>query len=455
MSQQPRKFKTMITTSTNSSDSLDTSTVNLSDTNNPMMYSTISGGSVHNPSAPDTPGPQGSPGLNSNDNNATIPKLTLDEAISLIPIGIFHLRLLTLCGLSFCADAMEVSLLAFMSVCAGVEWHLSNAVIASITAAVFVGQFFGGLFWGPVADHIGRRKSFVAIITIISCAGVISGFSPDYQSLILFRFICGFGVGGLTVPFDLLAEFMPNDIRGAYLMKMEYFWCAGSMFVTGVAWLVLSQYGWRTLTFITAIPVILVSAISYFYLPESPRWLMEKGRVRDAERVIKDAIILAGGEQCQFVLVDASIHAPASNAGYGGTMGTDLAVMEGGNDDNHNIERESNGDGDGDDEMSTIDFGNNSNNTSTEKGTTTTTTTKGAYPGTATGNKGISTTTTTTNESSVEPQRGPRRMDNGIPTAATTTSFVDMVKMHYNMYSVLLQPHNVGYSYILWWAWFT
>ena len=189
---------------------------------------------MHNDSSsPDTPGHQSSPSNDHNNNNTNIPKLTLEEAISLIPIGIFHMRLLTLCGLSFCADAMEVSLLAFMSVCAGVEWHLSNAIIASITAAVFVGQFFGGLFWGPVADHIGRRKSFVAIITIISGAGVISGFSPNYQSLILFRFICGFGVGGLTVPFDLLAEFMPNDIRGAYLMKMEYFWCSGSMFVTG------------------------------------------------------------------------------------------------------------------------------------------------------------------------------------------------------------------------------
>ena len=219
---------------------------------------------------------------------------SIETVLEEIPIGMFHWRLLFLCGISFCADAMEVTLLAFMSTCAGVEWDLTDGQMASITSAVFLGQFVGGLFWGTFADIYGRRKSFLLTITIISGAGILSGFSPNYVFLLLMRGIVGFGVGGLTVPFDLLAEFIPAEVRGEYLMKMEYFWTMGSLFVAGMAWICLTQYGWRTLTFISAVPVCIASIISYYFLPESPRWLLETGRTKEAEKILKEAIIFNG-----------------------------------------------------------------------------------------------------------------------------------------------------------------
>jgi MFS family permease len=60
--------------------------------------------------------------------------------------------------------------------------------------------------------------------------------SPDYTTLVIFRGIVGFGVGGCTVPFDLLAEFLPNSHRGQFLMNIEYFWTLGCIFVVGFAW---------------------------------------------------------------------------------------------------------------------------------------------------------------------------------------------------------------------------
>jgi len=184
--------------------------------------------------------------------------------------------------------------LAFISQCAGAEWGLDYAKVASITAAVFAGEFIGGLFWGPVADQYGRRKGFMLAVAIISMAGIFSGASPNYPTLIFLRATCGFGVGGLTIPFDLLAEFMPAERRGEFLMKMEYFWTGGSMFVTGLAWMVLSSEGWRVLTYATAIPVIVASIFSISLLPESPRWLMEKGHVAEAEKVLLEAAEVNG-----------------------------------------------------------------------------------------------------------------------------------------------------------------
>ena len=219
-----------------------------------------------------------------------IRRLTIDEAIDNIPIGLFHYRLLALCGSSFLADAAEVNLLAFVSVCAGVDWNLPSAQIASITSSVFAGQFFGGLFWGPVADYIGRKKAFQLVVTIISVCGFCSSFSPNYFTLIILRMMAGFGIGGLTVPFDLLAEFVPSKKRGEYLMKMEYFWTLGSLFVSSMAWALLSKYGWRTLTMINSTPTIIVSIIGACFIPESPRWLLEVGRKEEAVAAVRSAM---------------------------------------------------------------------------------------------------------------------------------------------------------------------
>ncbi len=231
-------------------------------------------------------------------------KMTVDQAIDAIPIGLFHYRLLALCGSSFLADAAEVNLLAFVSVCAGVDWGLESSQIASITSSVFAGQFFGGLFWGPVADYIGRKKAFQLVVTIISVCGFCSAWSPNYPTLIVLRMMAGFGIGGLTVPFDLLAEFVPSKRRGEYLMKMEYFWTLGSLFVSSMAWVILPRYSWRVLTMLNSAPTIIVSLIGAWLLPESPRWLLEVGRNEEAKEAVIAAMAVNGYEMPDFDLVE-------------------------------------------------------------------------------------------------------------------------------------------------------
>ena len=216
------------------------------------------------------------------------PSRSLDEIMDLIPVGRYHYMLLILAGLAFASDAMEVNILYFTSHCAAVEWNLTSAEEASIISVVFGGQLIGNLFWGIISDMKGRRKTFLAAFWIIAIAGFLSGLSPTYGVLLVLRFIVGFGIGGSPIPFDLLAELLPRAMRGKYLVYIEFWWTFGTIFVTGLAWLILSSSGWRTLIYVTAAPVTLSCIISYFYLPESPRWLLTKGRVKEAETVLKN-----------------------------------------------------------------------------------------------------------------------------------------------------------------------
>lgn len=95
----------------------------------------------------------------------------------------------------------------------------------------------------------------ILFCSFIAIGGVLSAFAPSYYWLIMFRSCVGFGVGGVYVPFDLLAEFLPPARRGKFLIYIEFFWTFGSLMVAGLAWLLLPSFGWRVLTFVTAIPV--------------------------------------------------------------------------------------------------------------------------------------------------------------------------------------------------------
>jgi len=74
---------------------------------------------------------------------------------------------------------------------------------------------------------------------------------------------------------------------------MVAFWTFGSMYVNAAAWLTLSSYGWRFLALLAAVPVAITAAVSFYYLPESPRWLITKGRAAEAERIISLAAVSA------------------------------------------------------------------------------------------------------------------------------------------------------------------
>lgn len=255
-----------------------------------------------------TTGRRPSPSRSSRGNTPKAPSgpvgISLDDALENGKLGLFQYRLLLLCGLAFMCDALEVGLLSFIATCAGDEWGLSMGKRASITGAMFIGTLFGSLFWGLYAETKGRKIAFLLVCCNISLGGILSGFAPSYPWLLLSSAFVGFGIGGASIPFDLLAEFLPSAHRGRFLIYIEYFWTIGSLFVAGVAWMILSSWGWRALTFITAVPVTLNSFFSFIYLPESPKWLLTKGRKREAEEIVRMAAATNGQDLGSFYLLD-------------------------------------------------------------------------------------------------------------------------------------------------------
>mmetsp|Transcript_9188 Transcript_9188/g.19611 ORF Transcript_9188/g.19611 Transcript_9188/m.19611 type:complete len:522 (+) Transcript_9188:142-1707(+) len=219
--------------------------------------------------------------------------IKIDDAIESIGMGGFQRRVLIAAGLCFTADATEIMLLSFLSLTLQSEWDLTARQTANMTACVFAGSLVGTLTLGYLGDHYGRRPAFLMSCAIISIFGVLTAFATGYESLLGIRFMVGFGVGGLTVPFDIFAEFLPTTHRGKHLLVIEYFWTMGSLMTPLFAYLTL-ETSWRFFVILCAVPCIISGIMGICLVPESPRWLISVGRDEQALKVVRSAATANG-----------------------------------------------------------------------------------------------------------------------------------------------------------------
>jgi MFS family permease len=110
---------------------------------------------------------------------------------------------------------------------------------------------------------------------------------PNIWLLLLVRGLVGFGIGGSHVAFSLFAEFLPLKNRGVSLIMIELFWTGGTVIEAGLAWLILPTLGWRWLLGLSTIPMFILLFFSPI-LPESPRFLLQKGKQKQAIIVLQN-----------------------------------------------------------------------------------------------------------------------------------------------------------------------
>ena len=207
-------------------------------------------------------------------------------------------------GLCFAADSVEILLLSFLSVVlqsSSSGWDISQEQTSMLTSTVFLGAMLGTLILGPLGDKVGRKPIFVTTAAILSLAGIGTAFTASFGQLMFLRFLVGAGVGGLTVPFDTLAEFVPTSQRGQNLLAIEYFWTAGTVLCPVLALLTLGgshsegdRDPWRLFVFACSIPCAVSLILGWIYVPESPRWLMIQGKHDEALQVLRQAAATNG-----------------------------------------------------------------------------------------------------------------------------------------------------------------
>src|SRR5439155_10485692 len=164
-----------------------------------------------------------------------------------------------------------------------------------VAGAGFVGMFLVAAISGRLADRYGRRVVFSTTLVVFSIGAVLSAAAPTYETLLLARVLAGLGLGGeLPVAATLVSEFSPRAQRGRMIVLLESFWAYGTILAGIIAITVVYAYGWRWAFVVGALPA-LYAAYLRTALPESPRYLAERGDAAEADAVVRRVERAGGG----------------------------------------------------------------------------------------------------------------------------------------------------------------
>ncbi|HUR59948.1 MAG TPA: MFS transporter, partial [Opitutaceae bacterium] len=208
------------------------------------------------------------------------------DRLNAVPFSRWHMRARIIMGSATLFDAFDALSLAFVLPVLKDLWHLTPGQIGTLISAGYVGQFLGALFFGALAEKIGRIRSATLAVALMSVMGIGCALTGRYEYLLLCRFIQGIGVGGeVPVAAAYINEVSPPLARGRFFMLYEMIFPIGLMLTGQIgAWLV-PAVGWQAMFLVGGIPGLFV-AFLIARLPESPRWLIERGRAKDAEVVV-------------------------------------------------------------------------------------------------------------------------------------------------------------------------
>lgn len=230
----------------------------------------------------------------------------ISEVIDRIGVTRSHKMILLLVTLGAFFDIIEQNTIGMIGPSLKDQWGISNTQIGLLGTATFGSMYVGAVLGGWLSDIAGRRVMFSFNLAIYSLGGLICALAPNYEVLFAGRLIVGLGLGGeLAVGLALLAELNPTKFRAsAVALNQVGAGGFGNPIAYGFGFVVIGLVGpalpimlggpgssWRWVLGLLALPALLVLYIRR-YLPETPRYLVSKGRIDEANRSLS---ILARG----------------------------------------------------------------------------------------------------------------------------------------------------------------
>ena len=169
-------------------------------------------------------------------------------------------------------DAMDVMLYSFVLAYLMTEFGITKSTGGLLNSLTLIASAIGGLFFGILADRIGRTRALMASILVYSLASAACGLSHSIPQLATFRFLLGLGMGGeWSSGAALIAETWRAEHRGRALGLMQSAYAIGEAVAAIVVLMVFPHFGWRAVFFAGVLPALLVLWI-YRGVPEPELW---------------------------------------------------------------------------------------------------------------------------------------------------------------------------------------
>jgi len=208
------------------------------------------------------------------------------QAMDDVPMNWKHYGLVLVLGIALVVDVMKPATISFALPGMRAEYGISKEWASLFPFSAMTGTTLGSLFWGMLADRLGRRGSILLASLMFVSTG-ICGCMPAFKWNVIMCFFMGLSAGGmLPIVFALLAEMVPARHRGWLSVLVGGLGAAGGyLAASGAAGWLEPLYTWRILWLLNIPTGLLVILLSRF-IPESPRFLLHQGQLEAAKRTL-------------------------------------------------------------------------------------------------------------------------------------------------------------------------
>ena len=206
-----------------------------------------------------------------------------------VPFSLWHVKARVVMGSATFLDALNALSLAFvLPVLTGV-WKAGPVEIGLLLTSSYIGQLIGALIFTTLAEKYGRIRSVATATAIMSVMSIVCALCGNFPALFACRLIQGIGVGGeMPVAATYVSELSRARGRGRFFMLYEMIFPIGLMATGQLGAALVPLLGWKIMFVIAGVPGLIITAL-LLRLPESPRWLIGRGRYDEAETVIAQA----------------------------------------------------------------------------------------------------------------------------------------------------------------------
>lgn len=204
------------------------------------------------------------------------------------PLRFKQWAIVAIATLALVMDGLDVHLLAFVTPSILSEWHVDKLTLAPALAAALAGMQFGAPLGGWAGDRWGRKTLVAASIFLFGFATMASSLASGPMMLTALRFISGIGFGAATPnAIALVTEWLPQRARtfGAGMISTGA--AVGGLIGATVAVWLLPAYGWKGSFIFCGAATVGLGLVALAWLPESPAYLLDKGKQRKAARELK------------------------------------------------------------------------------------------------------------------------------------------------------------------------
>jgi MFS family permease len=212
-----------------------------------------------------------------------------------LPWSAWHWKVVVSLGVSWLLDGLEVTVVGSLgpALQRPDTLGLSATEIGWAASAYIAGAVLGALFFGRLADRLGRKRIFLVTLVVYLIATLMTAFTWNFASFAVCRFVTGFGIGGEYAAINsAIDELIPARLRGRVDLAINGTFWIGAAIGAGLSIVLLdpdfigAEWGWRIafgLGGMLAFAIVLVRR----HVPESPRWLLMHDRADEAEAIMR------------------------------------------------------------------------------------------------------------------------------------------------------------------------